>query len=202
MGGGGGGGGLDDTDFFSWLFHEQAAGRGPRPAAGARGGRRAHARRAAAAAADDEPWTFGSMSLWAVLLAVLFWLFVGGSFGSGAPVSLTPTRGMSVQRTTLVGRVPYYTAPDWPPPDMRGATVRKWQRWVDTEALDRLLNGCGAELERRAALTSESHRIFVHGQARRQAFAQKAADMPMTSCKQYEVLRKKLGERNRSPYRG
>lgn len=38
--------------------------------------------------------------------------------------------------------------------------------------------------------------------SRRQAFAQKAEAMPMTSCKQYEVLRKKLGERNRSPYRG
>ncbi|GAB0495314.1 hypothetical protein MMPV_006613 [Pyropia vietnamensis] len=202
LGGGGGGGGLDDTDFFSWLFHEHAAGRGPHPAGGGRAGRRAHARRAAAAAADGEPWSFGSMSLWAVILAVLFWLFVGGSLGGGAPVSLTPTRGMPVQHTTPVGRVPFYTAPDWPPPDKRGATLRKWYRWVDGETLERLLDGCVVELDRRAALIGESHRIFVHGQTRRRAFADKAAAMPMTSCKQYEVLRKKLGARNRSPYRG
>ncbi|OSX72587.1 hypothetical protein BU14_0422s0019 [Porphyra umbilicalis] len=202
---GGGGVGMDDTDFLSWLFAEQGGGRGRQRAAGPgnRGGRRAHARRqAGGAAAADEQWTFSSFSLWAVILAVLFWLFVGGGLGTTHPVALRPTHTMPVQRLTPNAGVPFYTASDWPPHDMNRATVRKWLRWVEVETLDGHLVRCREELDRRAQLQAESHRIFVYGQAQRRQFADKAAAMPMRFCKKYEALRVAMGERNRSPYTG
>jgi len=140
--------------------------------------------------------------LWAVILAVLFWLFVGGGLGTTHPVALRPTHTMPVQRLTPNAGVPFYTASDWPPHDMNRATVRKWLRWVEVETLDGHLVRCREELDRRAQLQAESHRIFVYGQAQRRQFADKAAAMPMRFCKKYEALRVAMGERNRSPYTG